>query len=50
MIEVAALVNITNSYKTPQSLLKVISRVCEKFPNWPVIQALAKKLELYIYS
>ena len=41
--------NITNTYKTPQSLLKVISRVCEKFPNWRVIQAISKKLELYIY-
>ena len=34
-IEAAALMNIANSYKTPQSLGKAISQVCEKLPKSP---------------
>ena len=34
-IEAAALRNIINSYKTPQSFWKAISRVCEKLPKSP---------------
>ena len=47
-IEAATLINITNSYKTPQSLRKSIIRICEKLPNSPlkkqaVIKTLVKK-------
>ena len=34
-MEAAALVNIANSYETPQSLRKPISRVCEKLRKYP---------------
>ena len=47
-IEAATLINITNSYKTPQSLRKSIIRICAKLPNSPlkkqaVIKTLVKK-------
>ena len=50
-MEAAALMNIANSYKTPQSLGKSFSRICEKLPKSPLKkQAVIKALAGIIHS